>query len=129
LVMADDRQIEQAVINLGMNALQAMPERGRLTIGARRHGKQVEITVRDTGPGIPEALRARIFEPFFSTKAGGTGLGLPLVHEIAVAHGGRISVESAPGEGACFTLALPLAEPPVPRPDSPGYDAPHAGAG
>jgi signal transduction histidine kinase len=128
-VMADARQIEQALINLGMNALQAMSEGGRLMIGARRKTRCVEITVRDTGPGIPESLRARVFEPFFSTKAGGTGLGLPLVQEIALAHGGHLSLESAPGEGACFTLALPLAEASSARTEPAGCDPPHAVAG
>jgi signal transduction histidine kinase len=107
-VMADARQIEQAVGNLAQNALQAMPEGGRLTLGTRRVRDQVEITVRDTGPGVPEELRARIFEPFYSTKASGTGLGLPLVREITAAHGGQCSLESAPGEGSCFVLSLPL---------------------
>jgi signal transduction histidine kinase/PAS domain-containing protein len=117
-VMADARQIEQAVENLGQNALQAMTEGGRLAVGTQLAGNHVEITVRDTGPGILEELRGRIFEPFFSTKVSGTGLGLPLVREIAVAHGGDCLLESAPGEGACFTLSLPLA-PAATRPSAP----------
>jgi signal transduction histidine kinase len=109
LVMADAQQIEQAVTNLGLNALQAMPEGGCLSISTRREGEQIAITVCDTGPGIPEELRERVFEPFFSTKVTGTGLGLPLVREIALAHGGDLSLQSRPGEGACFLLLLPLA--------------------
>jgi signal transduction histidine kinase len=109
LVIADARQIEQAVGNLGLNALQAMPQGGCLRISTRLDGEQVAITVGDTGPGIPEEQRERVFEPFFSTKVSGTGLGLPLVREIALAHGGEIRLHSPPGEGACFTLMLPLA--------------------
>src|SRR5262249_13811243 len=75
-VLADLRQIERAIGNLGRNALQAMPEGGRLTIGTRQVEDRVEIILRDTGPGIPEELRERVAEPFFSTRVIGTGLGL-----------------------------------------------------
>jgi signal transduction histidine kinase len=109
-VWADARQIEQAIGNLGQNALQAMTEGGELSVGTRCDGDEVEITVGDSGPGIPPELQEKVFEPFFSTKATGTGLGLPLVREIALAHGGRFSLESAPGEGACFVLSLPVGE-------------------
>jgi two-component system sensor histidine kinase AtoS len=107
-VPADARQIEQAVGNLGMNALQAMPEGGRLTVRTHQKAGRVEIAIEDTGPGVPTELQDRVFEPFFSTKVTGTGLGLPLVHEIATAHGGHSSLQSIPGEGACFTLSLPV---------------------
>jgi hypothetical protein len=117
LVIADAQQIEQAVANLGLNALQAMPQGGCLRISTRLEGENVAITVCDTGPGIPEELRERVFEPFFSTKVTGTGLGLPLVREIALAHGGDLSLQSPLGEGACFTLVLPLAAA-LPRPES-----------
>ena len=83
LLMADARQVEQAVCNLGLNALQAMPEGGCLRISTRQEAERVIITLRDTGPGIPEELQERVFEPFFSTRVSGTGLGLPLVREIA----------------------------------------------
>jgi signal transduction histidine kinase len=109
-VWADARQIEQAIGNLGQNALQAMTEGGELSVGTRCERDEIEITVGDSGPGIPPELQERVFEPFFSTKVTGTGLGLPLVREIALAHGGRFSLESAPGEGACFLLSLPLGE-------------------
>jgi signal transduction histidine kinase len=108
-VIADARQIEQAVGNLGLNALQAMPEGGCLQISTRLEGEQVAISVRDTGPGIPAEQQERVFEPFFSTKVSGTGLGLPLVREIALAHGGDLRLHSPSGQGACFTLMLPLA--------------------
>jgi signal transduction histidine kinase len=106
---ADARQIEQALSNLGLNALQAMPEGGRLRVGTCREEERVAITLHDSGPGIPEPLRERVFEPFFTTKPAGTGLGLPLVREIALAHGGDLTLQSRPGGGAYFTLTLPLA--------------------
>jgi two-component system sensor kinase FixL len=106
--LADARQIDQAVSNLGINALQAMPDGGRLTVSTRQEADRIEITLGDTGPGIAPDLWEKVFEPFFSTKASGTGLGLPLVREIAIAHGGQVSFQSAPGEGACFTLLLPV---------------------
>jgi signal transduction histidine kinase len=109
LVTVDPRQIEQAVGNLGLNALQAMPEGGCLQISTRLEGEQVAITVWDTGPGVPAEQQERVFEPFFSTKVSGTGLGLPLVREIALAHGGDLRLHSPSGQGACFTLMLPLA--------------------
>jgi PAS domain S-box-containing protein len=122
---ADPRQIEQAVENLGLNAIQAMPDGGRLMLATHQANDHVTITIRDTGPGIPEELRERVFEPFFSTKVSGTGLGLPLVREIALAHGGDICLQSAPGEGACFTLTLPLASV-VPRAERPRSEtSPH----
>jgi signal transduction histidine kinase len=133
LVLMDHRQIEQAVGNLVQNALQAMPEGGRLTISTRLEDGQVQIAVRDSGPGIPEELQERIFEPFFSTKASGTGLGLPLVREIALAHGGDLRLRNAPGGGACFTLTLPAgadrfradqtSPPPLPRQESASWSA------
>jgi len=122
-VGADMRQLDQAIGNLGLNALQAMPEGGRLSIGTRLVGEQVEIRIGDTGPGVPEELQARVFEPFFSTKASGTGLGLPLVREIALAHGGDLTLQSAPGEGACFILTLPVAAA-MPRSDRPRLTLP-----
>jgi signal transduction histidine kinase len=121
-VPVDARQIEQAVSNLAMNANQAMPEGGRLTISTRRRGADVEIGMADTGPGIPPELHDKIFEPFFSTKTSGTGLGLPLVREIAAAHGGGASFRSAPDQGTCFTLSLPLQ--PVPLLDAASPPAP-----
>jgi signal transduction histidine kinase len=102
----DPRQIEQAVTNLALNALQAMADGGRLTINTCCRGPSVEIAVRDTGPGVPEDLGERIWEPFFSTKATGTGLGLPLVQEIAAAHGGRVGHSRSGGE-TVFLLELP----------------------
>jgi signal transduction histidine kinase len=109
LVLADPRQVQRAIASLVLNAVQAMPEGGRLTISTRQAGEHVQITFCDTGPGIPGEVLKRVLEPFFSTKVTSTGLGLPLVREIAAAHRGLFSLDSAPGEGASFTLSLPVA--------------------
>ncbi|GIW86048.1 MAG: two-component sensor histidine kinase [Isosphaeraceae bacterium] len=116
-VLVHAAQIQQVLLNLLINARQAMPEGGRITLEAGRDptGRWAEIRVRDTGPGISPAHLRRIFEPFFTTKApdpnglGGTGLGLPVCREIVEAHKGRLRVESRPGQGATFTLRLPVA--------------------
>lgn len=109
-IEADRRHLEQAIMNLVVNARDAMPRGGSIQIetSAAESGP-VKIMVRDTGHGMTPEVRARIFEPFFSTKPSGTGtgLGLPTVQRIVVESGGEISVESTPGEGARFTVALP----------------------
>lgn len=110
-------QIQQVLLNLLINARQAMPDGGRVTIDVGRDatGRWAEVRVADTGPGIAPADLRRIFEPFFTTKApdgtglGGTGLGLPVCRDIVEAHKGRLRVESRPGQGAAFTLRLPIA--------------------
>ena len=110
-LLGDPARLEQAVLNLAVNAVEAMGEGGRLTIATRpgAGGGAVEIEVRDTGPGIPAGNLERIFKPFFSTKALGTGLGLPLVARVVAAHGGRVTVESEIGRGTTFHVSLPLA--------------------
>jgi signal transduction histidine kinase len=113
-VNADGRQIKQVVVNLCLNAVQAMPDGGVLTVATReapaggRRG--VELLVSDTGPGVKAALREQIFEPFITTKAGGTGLGLAVSLGIIERHGGSISVEGEEGKGATFSVWLPAAE-------------------
>ena len=108
-------QIQQVLLNLIINARQAMPNGGRLFIMIGENDGFGEITVRDTGSGIPAEVLPRIFEPFFSTKPtdtigqGGTGLGLSVCQEIIESHQGRIRVESSPGQGTAFTIRLPLA--------------------
>jgi two-component system sensor histidine kinase AtoS len=97
----------QVVLNLLLNALQAMPAGGRVTCRTRRVGAdQVELTVIDTGPGVPAEVRAHLFEPFFTTRAEGTGLGLALCREIVEQHGGRIDLVGD-GPGATFRVVLP----------------------
>jgi len=106
-VLADFGQLRQAIVNVAVNAVEAMREGGVLTVATRAApGGGAEVIVTDTGPGIPREHLARVFEPFFSTKERGTGLGLAVVYGIAQRHGGRVEVES--GErGTVVTLGLP----------------------
>ncbi len=107
--------LTELMTNLILNALDAMPDGGTLTITTRGEPRQqITLTVADTGIGMPEPVRRRIFEPFFSTKGeGGSGLGLSMVYSIVRRHGGEIRVESEPGRGATFTLTFPVASEPV----------------
>jgi signal transduction histidine kinase/CheY-like chemotaxis protein len=106
-VYAVSGQIQQVFLNLILNSLDAMPNGGELKVGARALDDGVEITFCDTGPGIPESHRNDIFEPFFSTKEGGTGLGLTVSYNIVTAHGGTLDLVNGPEPGACFRLFLP----------------------
>jgi two-component system NtrC family sensor kinase len=99
------------MLNLATNALHAMKDGGKLTIRVTREGGEVKIAVADTGVGIAEEDRAKLFEPFFTTRPEGTGLGLSVSYGIVKAHGGRIDVDSAPGRGATFTVSLPVDPP------------------
>lgn len=111
-------QIEQLVLNLVINARQAMPNGGRLRLDVRtnRRTHMAEIKIADSGVGIPPDQLRRIFEPFYTTKQpdehghGGTGLGLSVCRQIIEQHNGRIRVESVIGKGSTFTVKLPLAE-------------------
>jgi len=109
-ISADAEQLWQATLNLIRNSLEAMPEGGALTIGTWREGGQVRLRVADSGKGMTEEQLKQVFVPFFTTKTGGTGLGLALVQQIAIEHGGHVECESAVGKGSTFTLVLPLAE-------------------
>jgi signal transduction histidine kinase len=109
-LVVDPSQIRQVVGNLVTNALQAMPEGGCLTIRIRRNGKSAYIDVTDTGHGISPDTLAKIFQPLFTTKAKGIGLGLSVCESLVKANGGRIRVASTPGQGSTFTLELPIAE-------------------
>jgi len=105
----DPRLIKQAVLNLMLNACQAMPGGGELMLSVARNGSSdALIDVVDTGPGVPPEVAERIFTAYYSTKKGGTGLGLPMSKRIAQEHGGDLSVRSEPGKGSDFTLRLPL---------------------
>lgn len=108
-VLADEGQLRQVFLNLLRNAREAMTDGGRLTISTRGAGDEVEIAIGDTGQGMVEAVQERLFEPFFSTKAGGTGLGLSVSQQILQAHGGSLACTSMPGEGTTFVLRLPRA--------------------
>ena len=105
----DEGQLRQALLNLCRNGLEAMSSGGTLTVRAAVSGDRLEISVADTGGGIPAEHLPRIFEPFFSTKEHGTGLGLALTQHIVTAHGGAISIDSEPGRGTEFLVRLPLA--------------------
>lgn len=120
-VLADPVQIDQVVSNLCVNAVQAMPQGGRLAVtadnadgwgaaaasGSPFSGAVVRITITDTGGGIPAEVLPRIWEPFFTTKSKGTGLGLATVYAVVKKHDGSITVASEPGKGTTFTLTLP----------------------
>ena len=103
----DAQQLRQILWNLCLNAVEAMPEGGELRVAIAVRGDTLEVTISDTGEGIAANDVAHVFEPFFSTKSEGTGLGLALVHRVVQEHGGDIDVRSAPGLGATFTLTLP----------------------
>ena len=110
LICAVDRSlIQQALLNLCLNAQQAMPQGGELTIATTADDDQVQVDICDTGVGIEPDLLERVFAPFFSTKKDGSGLGLPLTRRIVNEHGGTITVQSEPGKGSRFTVRLPLA--------------------
>jgi two-component system, NtrC family, sensor kinase len=109
-IFAVSGQIQQVFLNLILNALDAMPSGGDLHVSARALPRGVEITFQDNGPGIPEGQRNDIFEPFFSTKEGGTGLGLTVSYNIVTAHGGTLDLINGHKPGACFRLFLPLGD-------------------
>ncbi len=108
---ADPVQLRQVLVNLAVNAIQAMPHGGRLDVRTSQAGSVVRLSVEDTGAGMSEAVCQQIFDPFFTTKAArqGTGLGLCVVQDIVSAHRGAIQVDSRPGEGSRFTVTFPVA--------------------
>ena len=107
MLLGDADQLTQAAYNLIKNAIQAMSEGGRLTIDVESDDVYVNVHFADTGPGISEADLRRLMEPYYTTKSSGTGLGLLIVDRIVRAHGGELTIESNPGEGAVFTISLP----------------------
>jgi two-component system, LuxR family, sensor kinase FixL len=109
-VAFDPKQVHQVLINLLKNALEAMPAGGEITITSRVKGAYVDISVTDTGEGLPPEVADNIFQPYFTTKEKGTGLGLAICQNIIAEHGGCIFADSTPGRGATFTIELPLEE-------------------
>jgi signal transduction histidine kinase len=105
--MLDEASIRAALLNLMLNAIQAMPEGGRLTVTRGMVGTELRLVIRDTGSGIGTEQLARIFEPFNSTKSRGLGLGMPYAQKIVEEHGGTITVDSEVGKGTQVTIALP----------------------
>ena len=104
-VLGNIDKLEQVLLNLCKNAIEAMHGGGQLRIEARAEAQHVHIDVSDDGPGIPTSLD--VFAPFSTTKAAGMGLGLPIAREIVAAHGGTLSYASAPQRGTTFTISLP----------------------
>ncbi|OGP53596.1 MAG: hypothetical protein A2162_02795 [Deltaproteobacteria bacterium RBG_13_52_11b] len=108
----DREQMKQVILNLLLNALQAMPGGGRLRLSGQvlEDNRWIQLSVQDTGVGIPAEDMNKLFDPFFSTKEGGVGLGLSIAHRIIDQHRGKIQMESTPGQGTLFTLWLPISQ-------------------
>ena len=107
-IRIDEGKVKRAVINLARNAAEAMPDGGTFTISAWKDGERLVLSFADTGNGIPEAIRDKVFQPFVTEgKRDGTGLGLAIVKQVIEAHGGEIRFESTPGKGTTFTFSLP----------------------
>ena len=109
-MQADVVQLTQALVNLVINALQAVDRDGKITVKAGAEASSILFAVTDSGEGVPAEKRSAIFEPFFTTKPEGSGMGLWIVQQIATAHGGTVSVGDAPGRGAVFTLSIPVVD-------------------
>jgi signal transduction histidine kinase/putative methionine-R-sulfoxide reductase with GAF domain len=110
IILIDREQMKQAILNLLLNAIQAMPGAGHLTLKGQNSedGQWIHLSIQDSGVGIPGEDMNKLFDPFFSTKEGGIGLGLSIAHRIVDQHHGKIEVESTPGEGTLFTVWLPV---------------------
>jgi two-component system NtrC family sensor kinase len=108
-ILVDENQLRQALLNLLRNSIDALgAEGGEIVVSSARLDDVISIRIRDSGPGIEAEKLDRVFEPFFSTKEHGTGLGLPITHRIVLEHHGSVQVESQPGEGTAFTVLLPV---------------------
>jgi PAS domain S-box-containing protein len=108
--LIDEKLMKQAVLNIAKNAMSAMPDGGTLTFRTRSDKDGLNITVSDTGTGIPEEIREKIFEPYFTTKEFGSGLGLTLVYKIIKEHKGDITLQTAVGKGTSFIIHLPVVQ-------------------
>ncbi|HTL15608.1 MAG TPA: ATP-binding protein [Patescibacteria group bacterium] len=112
-ISADPVRLTQALMNLVINAMQAVERDGSIQVGAKLVETAILIHVTDTGPGIPAEKVPSIFDPYFTTKSEGSGLGLWIAQQIATAHGGNIQAQNGPGGGAVFSLVLPLQRAPA----------------
>ena len=110
MILMDREQMKQVALNLLLNAVQAMPGGGILTLKGQnsKDGQWITISIQDSGVGIPDEDMNKLFDPFFSTKEGGIGLGLSIAHRIIDQHHGKIEVESNPGKGTLFSIWLPI---------------------
>jgi signal transduction histidine kinase len=115
VINASPDQVRQVILNLVLNAIQAMPKGGTLTIRtatqAENGSRACLVVVEDAGTGMPPEVRARVLEPFFSTRPGRMGLGLAICREIVSEHGGTLSIDSRPGEGTRVTVEIPAEKP------------------
>lgn len=109
LVLGQPDRLKQALLNVVVNALEIMPRGGRLQLALSLDAERVRLRVTDTGPGLPDANPERIFEMGYTTKSGGSGIGLYVTRTLIEQHGGTIAARSRPGEGTCFEIGLPLA--------------------
>lgn len=109
-VRLDRELFKQALLNLVINAEQAMPQGGELTVQGERRGDRIFLRLIDTGTGMRPEVLAQIFKPFYTNRSGGSGLGLPTARRIIEAHGGTIEAQSEPGKGTMFTITLPSDE-------------------
>lgn len=107
-VLVDQAQMKQVFLNILLNSVEAMEQPGRIAISTAQQNGHLDVTVSDTGPGIPKKDLLHVFDPFYTTKASGTGLGLSVVHTIMGEHGGRVSIASEAGKGTRIKLRLPL---------------------
>lgn len=117
-VTLDREMFKQALLNLLLNAQQAMPSGGEIALLARTDSRQVVLEVIDTGRGMSAEVLAKAFRPFYSTRSGGSGLGLPTTRKIIAAHGGFIDAQSEVGHGTKFTIRLPISPTPSPNAQS-----------
>ena len=102
--------MKQAVLNIVINGVQAMPEGGNLYISTQRNSELATIEVRDEGPGIPAEIRDKIYNLYFTTKKGGSGIGLAMAYRVVQLHNGALEFDSVEGQGATFTFRIPLME-------------------
>ena len=109
-VKVDSDLLKQALLNVVINGVQAMPDGGALTIRARREDGSAHVDIRDEGSGIPPEIRGQIFNLYFTTKKKGSGIGLAMTYRVMQLHNGSVDFESVPGQGTTFHLRLPLSD-------------------
>jgi signal transduction histidine kinase len=111
IARVDADLVKQAVLNIVINGVQAMPEGGELRLSLRREPESALLTIRDQGPGIPADIRDKVFNLYFTTKKGGSGIGLAMAYRVVQLHHGSLEFTSIAGHGTTFHLRFPLAEP------------------